>query len=67
MQTKTDRAAFNAAKTELKSLGIILTYATDYEEYRVNLRGGKEATAYYASDLQDAVGTGKYMLKFVQG
>jgi len=26
-------------------------------EYRVNVKGGKEATAYYTNDLDDAIGT----------
>jgi hypothetical protein len=30
-------------------------------EYRVNLRGHGEATAYYTNDLQDAVNTAKTM------
>jgi hypothetical protein len=29
----------------------------DYDEYRVNFSGGREATAYYTDDLEDAVNT----------
>lgn len=32
-------------------------------EYRVNFRGGKEATAYYTNDRQDAVNTAIDMSK----
>jgi len=49
------------AKNELKDHDIIITKKDD--EYRVNFRGGKEDTAYYTSDLGDAVGTGKQMSK----
>jgi hypothetical protein len=34
---------------------------TEYDEYRVNFRNGKEASAYYATDLEDALGTGTLM------
>jgi hypothetical protein len=30
-------------------------------EYRINLVGGSEATAYYTSDLEDAVNTARAM------
>jgi len=33
----------------------------DTGEYRVNFRGGKEETAYYTDDLQDALDTGVVM------
>lgn len=32
-------------------------------EYRVNFRGGAEGTAYYTSDLGDAVSTGMHMIR----
>jgi len=34
---------------------------TDYGDFRVNFKGGKEATAYYTNDLMDAVNTGVSM------
>lgn len=34
-------------------------------EYRVNIRGGREETAYYTDSLQDAVDTGLYMVRAV--
>lgn len=35
--------------------------ANQFDEYRVNLRHGSEATAYYTSDLNDAVNTARAM------
>ena len=52
---------FYKAKQDLRALGLSLTH--NYNEYRVNFIGGKEATAYYTDDLLDAVGTGKHMAK----
>lgn len=49
------------AKATLKPLGITITSRPHTKEYRVNFLGGKEATAYYATDLQEAVGTGQHM------
>jgi len=37
--------------------GHTLTHRVATGEYRVNLIGGREATAYYATDLQDAIDT----------
>jgi len=34
-----------------------ISYRRNEGEYRVNFRGGKEATAYYTNDLRDAVQT----------
>ena len=53
---------FTDAKRFLSSIGISII-KTDYGEYRVNFKRGNEATAYYTDDLQDAVGTGKQMIK----
>lgn len=48
------------AQLELRKLGMVLS-KTKYNEFRVNFKGGSEATAYYANDLGDAVGTGRSM------
>jgi hypothetical protein len=40
-----------------------MTAAYDNREYRVNYRAGKEVTAYYTNDPQDAIDTAKYMRK----
>jgi hypothetical protein len=51
------------AKTELKhsAPSIAITYSAEWEEYRVNYRNGREATAYYTTDIADAIGTAKAM------
>ena len=52
------------AKQILRDNEITLRYTKGYSEYRVNYRyGGTEATAYYTSDLADAVATGIAMAK----
>lgn len=48
------------ARAILSPLGISLR-KTEYGEYRVNFKGGKEATAGYQTDLDDAVATGRDM------
>ena len=48
-------------KKELDGLGISIEKNDD--EFIVNFKGGKEATAYYTNDLEDALGTGKAMVK----
>jgi hypothetical protein len=45
-----------------ETLGTVVISSKD-GEYRVNLKGGREATAAYTSDLTDAVGTGIAMYK----
>lgn len=47
------------AKASLRAVGV--TINKRHGEYRVNLRGGREATAYYASDIEDALNTGLHM------
>jgi hypothetical protein len=47
------------AREELGRVGMVLR-ASD-GEFRVNVRGGAESTAYYTNDLDDAVGTGRLM------
>lgn len=49
------------AQLELAKLGIVLNKTGYGNEFRVNFKGGSEATAYYTDDLEDAVGTGKHM------
>lgn len=43
------------AAAQLRALG--MTLRKEEGEYRVNFRGGSEATAYYTNDLEDAVYT----------
>ena len=47
----------------LKGLGLSLTKKLSVGEYRVNYIHGKEATACYTDDLQDAIDTGLLMWK----
>jgi hypothetical protein len=47
-------------KTRLAALGITMRKTAD-GEYKVNYRNSSEASAYYASDLADALSTGEHM------
>lgn len=49
------------AKEKLRGLNIVITHSQEYDEYRINFKGGKEKTAYYTNDLADAIGTGQAM------
>jgi hypothetical protein len=62
VQTSTSSTrALTAAKELVLPLGYTLTRSkgSDSREYRLNLIGGKEETAYYTPDLMDAVNTAK--------
>lgn len=48
-----------AAQADLRKIGMVLSHEDG--EYRVNHRDGKEATAYYTSDLSDAIQTAATM------
>lgn len=56
-----------AATKELSEIGISLKHLPDTGEYRVNFKDGKEATAYYATDLEDAIATGHMMAARKEG
>ncbi len=47
------------AQHYLRQWNITLTHRDG--EYRVNFKGGKESTAYYTNDLEDAIQTGRAM------
>ena len=49
-------------RAELRAVGVSIS-KTDWDEYRVNFRGGNEATAYYTTGLEDARGTGLAMMR----
>jgi hypothetical protein len=49
------------AKARIRPLGLVLRNDIEAGEYRVNYRGGREATAYYTNDLDDAVNTAQAM------
>lgn len=55
------------ATKELSDIGIALRHIVDTGEYRVNFKNGKEATAYYATDLEDAIATGHMMAARKEG
>lgn len=55
------------ANKQLKNLGVHIRYIADTGEFRVNFVGGREATAYYGSDLQDAIDTAQAMAKQREG
>lgn len=56
MQKQTSQAYVTAI---LSSLNITLRKING--EFRVNYKGGRESSAYYTDDLQDAFDTGKAM------
>ena len=58
---------FKEAKADLKENGITLTYKPEWDEYRANFVGGREATAYYSPSLDDAFYTGMDMATFPKG
>ena len=47
------------AKELLRAYALTINKKDD--EYRVNYLGGKEETAYYTDDIEDAIATGKMM------
>lgn len=51
---------YTEAKRTVTSLGLKIS-KTDYNEYRVALASDAEASAYYATDLDDAVETARAM------
>jgi len=52
-----------AAQATLRALGVTLRRTGYGPELRVNFRGGREATACYTDDLDDALGTGREMAR----
>ena len=55
---------FKAAQATLRPLGVILRRTGYGPEVRVNFRGGREATACYTDDLDDALATGREMARY---
>jgi hypothetical protein len=54
---------FKAAQTTLRALCVILRRTGYGPEVRINFRGGREATACYTDDLDDALATGQEMAR----
>ena len=57
------RLTIAQAQAELARHGIVLRKKDPYGDFRVNFRGGDEATAYYTTDLDDALATGLAMAR----
>lgn len=53
-------------RDELAKLGISFR-RTQFGEFRVNFAGGREATAYYTNDLDDALATGRKLAAIREG
>lgn len=49
------------AKEVLAEFGMMIGFCYNSGEYRVNFKGGSEDTAYYTSDINDAISTAKQM------
>jgi hypothetical protein len=60
MNTTSNKFSFTEVKEELRALRITITRTTA-GEFRVNHCEGKEETAYYTDDLDDARDTGLHM------
>lgn len=61
--TEAERRAFKETKVQLYAeLGMHLSVTKD-GKYRVNFKGAREESAYYTTDLQDAIRTAKSMRK----
>jgi hypothetical protein len=54
------------AREYCKTLGIRLTWSTEYQEYRVNFFGASEATSYYTDDREDAIRNAEVMTQWKQ-
>ena len=57
---------FKEAQKQMRIIGLVLS-RTDYGEYRINFRGGTEATAHYDTDLQSVIDTGITMVARQRG
>jgi predicted hotdog family 3-hydroxylacyl-ACP dehydratase len=55
-EKKGEKLSFNIVRAKLMAYKISIRHNDG--EYRVNIRAGREATAYYTNDLQDALATG---------
>ena len=60
--------AADRAEAKMSGMEVIMTaeygvMSVEYREYRVNVAGGSEDTAYYTSDYGDAMGTMRAMAR----
>ena len=65
MSSKTQKLCLY--KLLLREQGITINWSSEWQEYRVNFINGKEPTAYYTNDIQDAYGTGLAMALELKG
>lgn len=49
----------------IRATGCTARWESSTLEYRINVRGGTEHTAYYTDDPFDAIGTAEHMAKCV--
>ena len=60
-KAKIQHKKFKEVEQELREMGMTITRLANTDEYRVNYKHGREATAYYTDDLMDAALTGYAM------
>jgi hypothetical protein len=60
--TITKALTLGAVRDELRAVGMSIV-KTEWDDFRVNYRGGPERTAYYTGDLTDARDTGLAMMR----
>lgn len=60
-KAKIQHKKLKEVEKELRDMGMVITHLSNTDEYRVNYKNGREATAYYTNDLQDAALTGYAM------
>lgn len=58
--TQAKKLTLKEAQKQAREIGMTIK-KNEYDEYVVNFRGGKEATAGYQNDLEDALGTARAM------
>jgi hypothetical protein len=61
----TQKLTLSTVRAQLRLIGVVIT-RTEYAEYRVNFARGREATAYYTPDLDDALATGVIMTQSLE-
>jgi hypothetical protein len=53
---------YEATINKIRENGLTVTYKRETEEYRVNWKNGKEATATYENSIEDAIATATYII-----
>ena len=47
----------------IRALGMTARWSSEFQEFRINFRGGMEATAHYTNDADDAIGSAQDMMQ----